>query len=165
MLYKYFRNGNIHIKFESDIDVVNDDYSYADMICIIYNSMLDCVEYINYDSYFSVIAIINLANCKTYDYVIPYDDIDKFFSGKWIILYGIDEHAYIKIPTFYASGTYTTKSGKCFTYYKLESIPDNDFIEDMKHNGCFFHYLIPQYAPEQKHFTMFVPYGSRIEYL
>ena len=88
MEYKYYKNGNIHIRFDKDIDNVEDNYSYADMICIIYNSMLDCVEYKNFDSYFSVISIINHANDKTYDYVIPYSDIDKFFDDKWVVLYG-----------------------------------------------------------------------------
>ena len=164
MLYKYFKNGNIHVKFDSDIDSVEDNYSYADMICIIYNSMLDCVAYDNFDSYFSTIAIINQANGETYDYVIPYDEIDKFFAGKWVVLYGIDKHAYIHIPSFYASGDFTDANGHKFGYYKLCEKPSADFIDEMKLHGCMFHILSPMYAPEQKHFTMFVPYGARIRY-
>lgn len=165
MDYKYYKNGNIHIRFDSDIDMVSDNYSYADMICIIYNSMLDCIDYDNFDSYFSTIAIINHANGKTYDYVIPYNDMQKFFDGKWIVLYGIDEHAYVKIPTFYAHGTYTDSNGNKFDYYKLCYIPDDDFIEEMQHNKCMFKIVASTYAPEQKHITMFVPYGTMVRFL
>ena len=164
MMYKYFKNGNIHVKFDSDIDTVNDDYSYADMICIIYNSMLDCVEYENYDSYFSTIAIINQANGKTYDYVIPYDDIDKFFSGKWVVLYGNDEHAYIKIPSYYKRAEYITSSDKRFGCYYLDEKPSKDFISEMSHYGCMFKIIKSTYAPELNHYCMFVPYDAHVRY-
>ena len=165
MEYKYYKNGNIHVRFDSDIDSVNDDYNYADMICIIYNSMLDCVEYENFDSYFSTIAIINQANGITYDYVIPYEDIDKFFSGKWVILHGVEEHAYVKIPSYYAHGTYTDANNNNFNYYKLRHMPTDDFITEMQYYGCFFKYVAPRYAPEQKNTTMFVPFGTYIQFL
>lgn len=165
MEYKYYKNGNIHVRFDSDIDSVNDDYSYADMICIIYNSMLDCVEYENYDNYFSTIAIINQANGITYDYVIPYDDIDKFFSGKWIVLHGVDKHAYVKIPSYHTYGTYTDSNNNKFGYYKLCEMPNDEFMTEMQYHGCFFKYVAPRYAPEQKNITMFVPFGTQIQFL
>lgn len=175
MIYKYFKNGNIHIKYECDIDdyrlhhTVNPELcteppTYADMIVTIHNSMLDCVDYENYDCYFSTIAIINHANDKTYDYVIPYDKVDYFFSGKWVILYGHDEHAYIKIPPYVGYGTYVDSSGHKFTYYKLEEIPDNEFMEEMSYHGCMFRKVGPIYAPEIKYMAMFVPYGKRVRY-
>lgn len=164
MLYRYFKNGNIHVKFDSDIDPVNDDYSYADMICIIYNSMLDCVEYENYDSYFSTIAIINQANGETYDYVIPYDDIEKFFSGKWVVLYGNDKHAYIKIPSYYKRAEYITSSDKRFGCYYLCEKPSEEFISEMSHYGCIFKIVKSTYAPELNHYCMFVPYGAHVRY-
>lgn len=164
MEYKYYKNGNIHVRYDSDIDGYNDEHTYAAMCCIIYNSMLDCVEYNDYNSYFSSFSIINHANGRTYDYLIPYDDIDKFFDGKWIILYGKDEHAYIKIPSFY--DVYDIRvNKKWYALYKLCDIPSIDFMKEMNRHGCLFNAVSPQYAPEIKHCAMLVPHGSRIEYM
>ena len=164
MEYKYYKNGNIHVRYDSDIDGYSDEHTYAAMICVIYNSMLDCVEYENYDSYFTTIAIINQANGITYDYIIPYDDIDNFFNGKWVILRGIDKHAYIKIPSFY--GMYDIKvNGKWYALYKLCDIPSIDFMQEMNNHGCLFNSVSPQYAPEIKHCAMLVPHGMKVRYL
>lgn len=175
MKFKYFKNGNIHIRYESDTDdyrlhhtvnpsMCNEPPTYADMVVIIYNSMLDCVACENYDSYFNTIAIINHANGETYDYVIPYDDMDNFFAGKWVILHGIDKHAYVKVPEYFQS--YDIKvNGKWYALYKLCDIPSIDFMREMNNHGCLFNSVSPQYAPEIKHCAMLVPHGVMRDYL
>ena len=176
MIVKYFKNGNIHIQLDDiedngyyceydsfDISESKDKPTYADMCCIIYNSMLDCVDYENFDYYFSCIAIINHATDEAYDYVIPYESIDDFFNGKRVILRPEGKHAYVRIPKFYDSYDITIKEKK-YTLYKLTEKPSDEFIEEMKYHKCLFKLVSPMYAPEIVHSAMLVPHGTMVRF-
>jgi hypothetical protein len=166
MEYKYYKNGNIHIRYDSDIDGYNDEHTFAAMICIICNSMLDVEEYECFDYYSYALAIINhAANDETYDYYVTDLIVDDFFDGKWVILRAESKHAYIKIPNFYDSSNVLILNAKKYRVYKLCDKPEQEFVDEMRAHGVIWRYVSPQYAPEQMSFAMCVPFGARIEYL
>lgn len=165
MEYKYFKNGNIHVRYDSDTDGYNNEPTYSAALCIIYNSMLDCLDYDYIDSYCTVLPIINHANDETYDYYFtPYTfDVELFFSGKWIVLRPDNKHAFITVPRYFH--TYDIElHGHKYMLYALEKMPNHDFMREMERYGVVWRIVSPQYAPEIKRSAMLVPYGASVHY-